>query len=67
MDDRFRLGLRLLDLKDLTGNNRQHFEVDSVELIETTPGSSRDETFEEFGHRMDVKSFTTVEDNALHS
>ena len=49
----------------LLSNDGEHFDVDSVELIETAPGSSRSETLEEFTDHEVIHGIRTVEHNTL--
>ena len=56
-----------LNSEDLLGNDRQHFDIDSVELIETGPSSTLGQTREESAHHLVVKSIRAVEDHALYS
>jgi hypothetical protein len=44
----------MLDRLHLLGNDRQHLQLDTVELIEATPGAAASETLEEFTHRFVV-------------
>jgi len=58
-------GLSSEKLKELLGNDRQHFNIDAVEFIETTPGTSGAKTFEEFTNHNVVHTIRTVEHDAL--
>jgi hypothetical protein len=51
----------------LLSDNREHFKLDSVELIEARPGSARSKTLEKFTHLKVVKAIRAVEHNALSS
>ena len=48
-------------------NNTEYFNENPVELIEAGPGASGGKTSEESTYQFYVKTFTTVEDNALDS
>ena len=51
--------------KELLGNDREHFNIDSIELIETGPSTRRGETLEEFGNHEMVHTIRAVKHNAL--
>ena len=53
------------DGQNLLCNHRQHLKVDSVELIETWPGTWWGQSFEEFTHSPVVKTIWAVEHHAL--
>lgn len=50
---------------DLLGNNRQYLKLDSVELIEADPASTRGISFEELTHDKVIKLIRAVEDDTL--
>ena len=43
-----------LNSGDLLGNHRQHFNVNSIELIETSPRPRASQTLEELAHSHEV-------------
>lgn len=49
------------------GNHREHFDVNSVELIQTGPTASPRQSRKELFHHRDVDLLRTVEDNAVAS
>ena len=51
--------------KELLGDDWEHFDVDSVKLIETGPSTGRGEAFEEFTHHNEVHGVGAVEDDTL--
>ena len=54
-----------LNAVDLLSDDRQHFQFNAVELIETRPRTGLRETFEELAHRLVVEPVGTVEHYAL--
>jgi hypothetical protein len=50
---------------ELLGNHREHFEFNSVELIEATPSSARGKTFKEFTHLLVVETVRAVEHDTM--
>ena len=54
-----------LDGKDLLRNNRQHLQIDPVELIEAGPGTARSESLEELAQRNVIQTVGAVEHDAL--
>ena len=55
----------MLAALDLLGDDGEHLKLDSVELIEATPGPTRGESLEEFPHDHVVKTVRAVEDDTL--
>jgi hypothetical protein len=51
--------------EDLLRDDREHLEVDAVELVEARPRARRGEPLEELGHREVVEAIRAVEDDAL--
>ena len=56
---------RFKQLKQILGDYRQHFDVDSIELVETTPGSRCRKSFEEGCHHRVGHIAWAVEDDAM--
>lgn len=56
-----------LDGSNLLGHDRQHFNVDPVELIKAGPSSSAGKAFEELAHSHEVQLIGTVEYHTLDS
>lgn len=54
-----------LNREDLLSNDRQHFKINSIELIETTPRTTWCQTLEEFLHCLVVETIGAVEYDAL--
>ena len=52
-------------LEKVLGNDREHLNVDTVELIEATPGAGSGETLEEGGDHCVGHVTRAVEDDAL--
>lgn len=52
---------------DLGGDHREHFNGDSVELVEASPGSSLGETHEDLGHGKVVHLIRAVEHHNLET
>ena len=65
LDPRLALGFRAEQLLQLLGNDGQHLDVDSVELVEAGPGASRGQSFEEFSDHDVVHLVRAVENDAL--
>ena len=53
--------------EDLLGDDAEHFEVDTVELVETRPGTARREALEELAEGDVVQAVRAVEYHALLS
>ena len=53
------------DRKHLLRNDREHLDVDPVELVEARPRTRRAEPLEELAHRLVVEAVRAVEDDAL--
>ena len=45
-----------LNGQNLLGNNREHLNKDTIELVEATPGTTRSKTSEETGHHTCIKT-----------
>lgn len=54
-----------LDGEDLLGDDRQHLEINAVELVEAGPSTARREALEELAERDVVKTVGTVEHDTL--
>jgi len=50
---------------DLLGNDREHFQLNAVELVEARPGARLCQTLEELTHRLVIQPVRTVEYHAL--
>ena len=50
---------------DLLRNHRQHFQLYTVEFVETRPGARLRKTLEELAHRLVVQPVRTVEHHSL--
>jgi len=50
---------------DLLCYDRQHFQLNTVELVETRPRTGLSQTLEELAHRLEVEAVRTVEHHAL--
>lgn len=46
----------MLDCLYLLGNDREHLKLNSIELIEATPGTAAGESFEELTHCLVVET-----------
>ena len=57
----------ILDLLDLSGNDRQDLNIDSVELVEATPETGLDEAREDLAHKVEVYCLTTIGDDTSNS
>eukprot|EP00960_Hanusia_phi_P026267 746159-Hanusia_phi.AAC.1 len=55
----------LVDGEQLLGDDREHFDVDAVELIEASPGSRHGESLEELPHHDVVHPLLAVEHDTL--
>ena len=55
-----------LDGQNLLRHDRQHLQVDAVELVEAGPGAGGGQALEELAHRQVVQAVGAVEDDALH-
>lgn len=51
-----------LDRLDLLRNRRQHALFQSIELVETSPGTDLAQTDKDAAHRLEVERFVAVED-----
>ena len=51
--------------QELLGDDRQHFDVDTIELVKTAPSTSRCESFEELTDHDVVHGVGAVEDDTL--
>jgi hypothetical protein len=60
-------GLLSEENQELLGDDRQHFNVDTIELIETAPGTGRGKAFEELTNHDVVHGVGAVEDDTLFS
>jgi len=54
-----------LDLQDLLSNDRQYFDIDTIELIEAGPSTSLGKPGEESSHDLDIQTIGAVEDDTL--
>lgn len=59
----FKLGVS--DDVDLGGNHREHFDFDTVELVEATPAASGDLTHQQFFNRFCVIAIRAIEHDTL--
>ena len=50
---------------DLLGDDTEHLQLDTVELVEASPGPWRGEPLEELAHGQVIESVGAVEDDAL--
>ena len=57
---------RVLNCQQLLRDDREHLDVDAVELIEARPSTALSETGEEFPHELVVEVIAAVEHHALH-
>ena len=57
---------RLSNLKNLLGDHRQHFNLNTVELIEAGPGTSLSQTREERVHEIEIDLIRAVEHNTKY-
>ena len=53
------------DGEDLLRDDREHLEVDAVELVKARPGAAGRQTLEELGHRQVVETVRAVHHDAL--
>ena len=53
----------ILDALDLHGDDRQHFDRDTVELIEAAPQAAHAETLEDLGHISELVLIRAVGDD----
>ena len=58
-------GDRALDREHLLRDDREHLEVDAVELVEARPRARGGDALEKLGHREVVEAVGAVEDDAL--
>ena len=54
-----------LDLENLLSDNGEYFEINSVELIEATPGARGGQSLEELAHRVVIETVRAVEHDTL--
>jgi hypothetical protein len=54
-----------LNGEDLLGNHREHLNVNAVELIETSPGTTRRQTSKESAHHVHIETIGAVENHTL--
>ena len=57
--------LSILNRDKLLRNDRQHLNVDTVELIKTTPGARLSQTGEESTHDLVIQTVGAIEHHAL--
>ncbi len=53
--------------QQLLRHDRQHFDIDSIELVETDPGAPLRETAEQLPHHLVIDLITAVEDDTLNA
>jgi hypothetical protein len=61
----FSLNFGLFNVKYLLGNDGEHLNIDSVELVEASPGTTLNETRDEFAHGAIFYLVTAVDYNAV--
>lgn len=55
------------DSQYLLGNDWQHLQIDTVELVETWPGTWWGQTFEEFTHGLVIQTIWAIKHHTLSS
>jgi len=55
----------LSDLENLLGDHRQHFDLNTIELIKTSPGTSLGQAGEECVHEVEIDLVRAVEHNTV--
>jgi hypothetical protein len=55
----------MLDSLHLLGDDREHLQLNSVELVEATPGAAAGETLEELTHGLVVETVRAIEHDTL--
>ena len=57
----------VVDGLDVGGNHAEHVLLDTVELVETGPGTAETQAFKDTAHRRGVNGLRAIEDNTLNA
>ena len=61
----FLFSFALIDDEDLLSNHREHFDIDTIEFVETTPGAAPCQPFEKLGHGEIIQPIRAIEHHAM--